>query len=271
MAKIKNITKYLIELQTLDISNNLEQYHQKTGVYRTKINTLQQKALIELLMLPPAQLAKQHLNLKKFSGKLKRFFDWYLSKCDEFDKGKLQETEFWFFLHDYFIIKGEHKGSISLRLLHNLHDAFMFKDGSLEAILKQIETKPNTRKPTFKTTLSNIQLRTLFDELIHKQLLHHKTDYRVFEAVFSGVDVSAVKTKIKWHGANNLLAYFIDKIYTNNLIEKPVNHWDTAKHCFINANNLRQAKDRYENSKTGHPKQADVIDNILKKVYTGLQ
>ncbi len=121
-------------------------------------------------------------------------------------------------------------------------------------------------KTTFKTKLSDTQLKTLFDSL-KGEFIANDTNYSLFEAVFSEVDVNTLPGKINWLGANNLLAYFIDKMP----IDKPDSRWNITEYCFTNSKNLRQAKDRYENSKTGKPKQANVIDTILKKGYTGLQ
>ena len=152
--------------------------------------------------------------------------------------------------------------------LKNRVDGVPYFDDLMEML--KPPSKKNTRI-TFRTVLSDIQLQALFKALIKEGFISPETSYKPFKAIFSGIDISAIQSKINWEGANNLLAYFIDELKKKRLIKIPVNHWDIAKHCFDKAETLRHAKDRYENSKTGHPKQAPVIDIILEKVYNSLQ
>lgn len=61
----------------------------------------------------------------------------------------------------------------------------------------------------------------------------------------------------KWKGSNVLCAYFVNS-YFNHLPNK----WEVAKQIF-GIENLAQSKDGYENSKTGKPRNHQIIDEIL--------
>ena len=67
------------------------------------------------------------------------------------------------------------------------------------------------------------------------------------------------KEPLKWVGAKNLCAYFVD-----NYFKAQTKKWETGKKLF-GVGNLAQLKDLYENNKTGKPRNYQIIDEILHK------
>ena len=65
------------------------------------------------------------------------------------------------------------------------------------------------------------------------------------------------KEPLKWIGAKNLCAYFVD-----NYFKTTTNKWEVGKELFGVAN-MAQLKDLYENSNSGKPKNYKIIDRIL--------
>jgi hypothetical protein len=67
---------------------------------------------------------------------------------------------------------------------------------------------------------------------------------------------------IVWNKAQNLLAYFIDKLFFD---KNPNDVWKKASYFFKNAKVLKQAKNNYLSiNQTGKPKGAEKLDQILK-------
>ncbi|GHT06778.1 hypothetical protein AGMMS49525_15410 [Bacteroidia bacterium] len=66
------------------------------------------------------------------------------------------------------------------------------------------------------------------------------------------------KSPLKWVGAKNLCAYFVDNYFKNK-----TNKWVIVENLF-DVKNLAQSKDLYQNTKNGKPKGYQTIDDILK-------
>jgi hypothetical protein len=183
MANIKHLTKYWKELQTLDLSGDLEKYNQKTGKYETKINTLQQKALLELALLKPNELVGQQAIFRDLETRIKKFWGWYFEMHSVFREGKLLDVDFWPILKGYFLTSGKPNININLKLLHNLHDAVMFKNGSLKVLITKTDLFNNIIKvETEQIEPLDIQKATHKILILHELgiLDHLKKNYSVF-------------------------------------------------------------------------------------------
>ncbi len=133
--------------------------------------------------------------------------------------------------------------------------------------LDQIErSKPNSdsksKKVTFVSPLSELQLKKLLTELKSNRIISDSTSEDIFFAVFRETELNTINTKISWLKANNLLAYFIDALIRENIINEG-NHWNIAECCFTKSRNLANASQKYKETKTGQPKEAVIINEIL--------
>jgi|JFJP01.1.fsa_nt_gi CHAT domain-containing protein len=89
-------------------------------------------------------------------------------------------------------------------------------------------------------------------------------DFPAFRSIFTGQPVQNIATKIQWLADDVLLAYFIDSIRDKITKPKTTDVWSVAKHCFENAESLKQSRGNYQNNKTGLPKHHKLIDDLLK-------
>ncbi|MBC5774239.1 hypothetical protein H8S95_09210 [Pontibacter sp. KCTC 32443] len=113
----------------------------------------------------------------------------------------------------------------------------------------------------------NEELPKLHQNLLANGLINTNTTLDQFKAVFEAKPLNKIKP-VDWVGDKNLLAYFVDYIYSNRLIHFNINQWSVAEFCFTNARNLAQSKDRYLSNKNikhpGKPKNYQILDEVLK-------
>jgi hypothetical protein len=134
-------------------------------------------------------------------------------------------------------------------------------------IKEKITSDKNISKKTSYLWQSNPEneLPELYNLMIKDyKLIAPDTTYEQFEAVFTGQAIDSVEP-IKWLGAKNLNAYFIEQLIEKKKLSKAVNNdvWKTAKFCFADGSNFSQLIDLYNNNKTGKPKNHNLIDNLL--------
>jgi len=136
-------------------------------------------------------------------------------------------------------------------------------------------TKPNPKQQKRKTTYRLICLMTLeqvtmlYEQLVMAgKLIDVSTDKQAF------VDnlTTDNSVPITWIGGNGELAYLIERLISNGLIEADrERHWVATQQHFIGPNgkrfdNLVRDKQRYEMNKTRMPKRGANIDAIIKDV-----
>jgi hypothetical protein len=110
---------------------------------------------------------------------------------------------------------------------------------------------------------TDTELPELYQLLKDNQLIHLKTTFKQFKAVFTGQPTITIQPII-WIGATNLLAYFLDQAHRKHK-KLPTNTkvWSLAKGCFTGSTSLIQSRTNYENSKSGKPTNFEIIDTIL--------
>jgi hypothetical protein len=89
----------------------------------------------------------------------------------------------------------------------------------------------DNKKPTFKTKLSETQLKKIFNHLKENKCISENTDYKLFKAVFSGIDYTS-NEKIKWILLNrqnkphkSALRDFLEFVITGKPTQKIINNW----------------------------------------------
>ena len=156
----------------------------------------------------------------------------------------------------------------------------LFNDETLqnvihEIILKEANTEGSEHKDEpsneiimegFESQLTDVQIIKLFD-LLNKTYI--QTELSNFQKIFKKEPLNDFKQIEKTKKfSNSLLAYFISELFQK---DNPDNYWNIAEHCF-NVNNLRQSyNNSYKINKTGKPKGFELIDEIIKTIYTPLQ
>lgn len=95
-------------------------------------------------------------------------------------------------------------------------------------------------------------------------LIASETTFNQFKGVFTGQPIESINP-IKWIASKSLNAYFIEQLINKNKLSKVINTdiWEISKYCFYNGTNFSQLIDNYNNSKTGKPKNYNLIDDLL--------
>lgn len=121
----------------------------------------------------------------------------------------------------------------------------------------------------FLSSLADSQIETLF-ELLKDKYIDSNTNPDHFKAIFKNERLPDSFDPVKWIEAPVLLVYLIYKLKKHKKIKSP-KHWSITGQCFNPKCNLRQLADGFQNTKTGNPKGSEIIDAILKSIYTPLQ
>lgn len=138
----------------------------------------------------------------------------------------------------------------------------LYVNQELEKSNKKVEL--NSQQITYKWHGNFEEETTVLYNHLLDMCISKETTLPEFKQVFSGVALEKVQP-IKWIANKNLLAYFIDSLYSKNKLRFTINpeKWKIAKNCFTNASNLSQSNDLYKNNKIGLPKDHKLIDDIL--------
>jgi len=138
----------------------------------------------------------------------------------------------------------------------------------MESYLKGLLTKPKKQqKKTSYLWLNNPEKELLeLYKLLNKDynLIASETTFNQFKGVFTGQPIESINP-IKWIASKSLNAYFIEQLINKNKLSKVINTdiWEISKYCFYNGTNFSQLIDNYNNSKTGKPKNYNLIDDLL--------
>ncbi len=127
------------------------------------------------------------------------------------------------------------------------------------------------RSYRFVSKMSAGQPDKLYEELIRAgKFLDSSTDKQAFTSNLT----SSNDTPIVWVGGNGQLAYLVEKLITNGLLEaEQESHWAAANHHFIGRDgkrfsNLVRDKKMYEQNRItkNKPKRGNEIDIIIEAV-----
>lgn len=134
-------------------------------------------------------------------------------------------------------------------------------------LIQNKSQKKKSQKKTSYLWLNNPdkELPELFSLMINKKnLISSDTTYEQFKAVFTGQPIQSINP-IKWNATKSLNAYFIEQLINKNKLSKAINTdiWEISKYCFSKGTNFSQLIDNYNNSKTGKPKNYNLIDDLL--------
>lgn len=121
----------------------------------------------------------------------------------------------------------------------------------------------------FQSSLTEEQIQSLFDQLKGKYIdINTNPDH--FKAMFKNESLPVLFKSVTWIDPPVLLAYLIYKLKKHKKIRSS-NHWQITSYCFYPKCNYRQLADGFQNTKSGNPKESELIDAILKSIYAPLQ
>jgi hypothetical protein len=191
--------------------------------------------------------------------------DRYLTKILLFEKWNIQRKVDLAFIENQLKIIEEIERQIELKKLENLSyvlERLKFNSDNQLSTKKQLATG-------FQCSLNEVQIQSLFDKLKGKYIdINTNPDH--FKAVFKTDPLPHLFTPVNWTESPVLLSYLIYKLKKDKKIKSP-HHWQITGNCFNPKSNFRQLADGFQNTKSGNPKESDLIDNILKTVYIPLQ
>ena len=138
----------------------------------------------------------------------------------------------------------------------------------MEAYFKGLLNKPpKQQKSTTYQWQGNAdkELPELYSLLVDEyKLIASDTTLEQFTDIFTGQSIDSIDS-IKWSASKSLNAYFIEQLISKNKLSKAINTdvWEISKSCFIDGTNFSQLIDNYNNSKTGKPRNYNLIDDLL--------
>ncbi len=157
----------------------IDQYDQRQSNYEAEITRLQEKALNEAIMLNEFQITNMLNRIKNLIDKYESFWPKYSELQELYREGRLNMADIELLMYPFFIVDKHRHGQITTEFVDLLHDAVMFKQGSLLAfksdLLKvtgkindqeKIE-KTNKKKP--KNDLENQKL----EEILNPEFREH--------------------------------------------------------------------------------------------------
>lgn len=112
-----------------------------------------------------------------------------------------------------------------------------------------------------------VEVVLLYNKMLG-ECISNETTLEQFKEVFSGQILRKIHP-VKWIASKNLLAYFVDTLYSKKKLKQTINpeKWKIAEFCFTNGKNLSQTSDLYKNNKKGLPRDHHLIDNIVNNLF----
>ncbi len=109
----------------------IDQYDQSESNYEAEITRLQEKALNEAIMLNEFQVNNVINRVQYLIDKYELFWPKYSQLCDLNREGRLNMADIEILIYPFFNIDKHGYGQITIEFIDGLHDAVMFKQGSL--------------------------------------------------------------------------------------------------------------------------------------------
>ena len=109
------------------------------------------------------------------------------------------------------------------------------------------------------------RLWSLFLALQKNKLIHKDVTYDIFKKVLNGMILSEIEP-IKFVCSNSLLIYLFDQLYKHKFINGKIMKRDKTIQQTTGIKNVAISRLNIKYSKTGKPRNSDIIDNILKSL-----
>lgn len=173
-SKQSNFDRYISQILTLNIRGSrevsLRHYSQFESNYENELKELQQLALNELPLNDYKQIKSRILRLEEINNRFKEFWKVYKKWFSQFEKDEFDIFDFNEKLNNYFIIQKSGATKISINTFYQLHDAVMFKQGSLLGIIERLKKLIN--KKDLKRNNASKSSISLFCQLVnHTKLI----------------------------------------------------------------------------------------------------
>jgi len=146
-----NYNNYTLEILNLKIESDsfilkaskskeltLDHYSQIESNYENKLKKLQQLALNDLSLLDQSQIKLIIKRLEEINGRFDKFWKVYKKWFSQFEKQEFDIYDFKDKLNQYFTVQKSSLNIISKNTFFQLHDAVMFKQGSLLGLIEQV-------------------------------------------------------------------------------------------------------------------------------------
>jgi len=154
-----NYNNYTLEILNLKIETDsfilkaskskeltLDHYSQIESNYENKLKKLQQLALNDLSLLDQSQIKLIIKRLEEINGRFDKFWKVYKKWFSQFEKQEFDIYDFKDKLNQYFTVQKSSLNIISKNTFFQLHDAVMFKQGSLLGLIEQVSQLVDLKK-----------------------------------------------------------------------------------------------------------------------------
>jgi len=155
-----NYNNYTLEILNLKIESDsfilkaskskeltLDHNSQIESNYENKLKKLQQLALNDLSLLDQSQIKLVIKRLEEINGRFDKFWKVYKKWFSQFEKQEFDIYDFKGKLNQYFTVQKSSLNIISKNTFFQLHDAVVFKQGSLLGLIEQVRQLIGLKKP----------------------------------------------------------------------------------------------------------------------------
>ena len=167
--KQSNFDRYISQILTLNIRGSrevsLRHYSQFESNYENDLKELQQLAINELLLHDHKQIKSRILILEEINNRFKEFWKVYKKWFSQFEKDEFDIFDFKEILSNYFNFQKSNATKISIKTFYQLHDAVMFKQGSVLGVIERLKKLVN-KKDTKRNNASKKSI-SLFCQLVN--------------------------------------------------------------------------------------------------------
>jgi hypothetical protein len=132
----------------------IDQYDQSESNYEAEITRLQEKALNEAIMLNEFQVNNVINRVQNLIDKYELFWPKYSQLCALNREGRLNMADIEILIYPFFHIDKHGYGQITIEFIDGLHDAVLFKQGSL---LEFNQVLKNSTGKDKKESVENVQ------------------------------------------------------------------------------------------------------------------
>jgi len=137
--------------------------------------------------------------------------------------------------------------------------------GSSEAFIDLINVSPNKKDLTFDWMSSNERLEEIFNKGKQVRLIGKESTLKQWKKAFSGGLLTDVE-QINFTGTNVLVVFLFDQMKEKGLIKYYGLKHNKVIEVITGITSVAQTRDKYENTKTGEPKDNKDVNLILSNI-----
>jgi hypothetical protein len=284
--KIYNLLNSNIPLDRIPVDAiirlyDLSHYDQKKSDYKNHITRLQQEVVNEISLLGDEYLTRLLKRLEQIEKRFTDAWKFYYEICESFNAQILTSIDFDIKFSDYFIVPKHNDGVINQEFLFSLHDALIYKQGSLSGMINQTKQllnipendfpskkQPPPSKPKDLNAFTYVHfgknfsgLSSLLNYLKDKNFISDKTAISDFRKIFNNTQPD---NPIRWLNGIESLSYFIKLLHRDYKLIEPVKDiWKVTSVLFVDENNKVFDSKSFKGQKVPSASKAKLLEDSM--------